>query len=154
MERAIKERFKKKIKQQVEEAKKTKKQKTLRSRARFRNFLFNISISLFMWGMRIEKVKYPLYWAGPHFKQHKYSVWLLVLAGFLSVRMKYGGRAACVILDSGRRVSVAQCDLQISQELNYLYYQKVCEAGAKIYKQLAKEANQKSFKLKEINNAD
>ena len=154
MERATEERFKKEIKRQAEKAKKTKKQKTLRSRVRFRNFLFNISISLFMWGMRIEKRKIPIYWTGPNYKQLKYSVWLMIMAGWLSIKMKYRGRAACVIFDSGRKISVAQCDLQISQEMNYLYYQKVCEAGVKIYKQLAKEANQKSCELKEVKNAD
>jgi len=145
----------KEARQLAKEVKKIKMQKApLTLKMRFSNILFNISISLFMWGMRIEKRKIPLYWTGPDFKQYKYSVWLLILAGWLSIKMKYRGRAACVIFDSGRKISVAQCDLQLSQEMNALYYQKVCEAGARIYKKMAKEYNQKTFELKEINNAD
>ena len=123
-------------------------------RRRFRNILFDIAMALFMWGMRIEKMKYPIYRTGPNFKQFKYSVWLQFLAGLLSIKMKYRGRAACIIFDSGRKISVAQCDLPLSQGMNALYYQHVCEAGVRIYKRLAKEYNQKSYELKEVDNAD
>lgn len=145
----------KKVKRLTKEVKKTKKKiVSLTLKMRFSNILFKISMTLFMWGMKIVKRKIPIYWTGSHYKQFKYSVWLLMLAGQLSIKMKYRGRAACVIFDSGKKLSVAQCDLQIGQEQNALYYQHVCEKGAGIYKKLAKEANQKTFELKEIKNAD
>ena len=143
----------KKLLEAYREAKKTKKKKVPRTlKARFIDVLFSITMASFMWGVRIEKHKYPIYWTGPYFKHHKYTTWLLILAGLLSIKMKYRGRAACVIFDGGRKLSVAQCDLQLNQEMNYLYYQHVCETGAKIYRKLAKEYNQKSFELKEVKN--
>jgi len=124
-----------------------KKNKTrkINLKGKFSNWLLLRSMDLFMWGMWLEKRKYPLYWTGQNFKQYKFSAWLATLGNLLRIKMKMSAVAVCSIyLDANGKVAAAQHDLKMDQEKNALFYEGLCLSGASIYRKLARLYGEKN----------
>jgi len=127
---------------------KKNKAKKINLKGKFINWLLMRSMDLFMWGMWLEKRKYPLYWTGQNFKQYKFSAWMATLGNLLRIKMKMSTVAACSIyLDANGKVAAAQHDLKMDQKENALFYKRLCLAGARIYTKLASLYGEKNPSL-------
>lgn len=118
---------------------------------RFTQRLFNLSIKLFMWAMRREKRKYPIYWIGQDHKLFKYSTWLTVLGCCLAKELKINLQAACYVSMIDKKVTCGKLEF-IS--MHNLFYEELCLHGADIFRKEAKLRGEKPAIKKGDNNAD
>ena len=124
---------------------KKNKAKKINLKGKFINWVLMRSIDLFMWGMWLEKRKYPLYWTGQNFKHYKFSAWSATLGNLLRLKMKMNIAGACSIyLNANGVVGTAQHDLKMDQKENALFYKRLCLSGAKIYTKLARLYGEKN----------
>ena len=138
--RAHKEISPLKMKRSVATKKSINELKRIVRRMRFSERLFAIAIKIFMWAMRIEKRKYPVYWKGSNYKLFKFSTWATVFCSLLARELKVNLQAACFVSMIDKKVTCGKLEFTTKHNL---FYEKLCIHGADIFRREAKLRGEK-----------